>query len=66
VASDSGIYKCSNNTWNRIGNLTDCKCVMSNDDGSTGLGYSKLYAGTAKGLYENSEAVIIKKNPENR
>lgn len=61
VASDSGVYKNSNNTWNKIGNLTSCKSVMSNDDGSTGVGYSKLYAGTANGLYENSEVVLVKK-----
>jgi hypothetical protein len=62
VAADSGVYKNSNGVWNKIDNLTGVNIVIGNDDGSTGVGYTILFAGTTTGLHENLESVIIKKN----
>ncbi len=61
VATDSGIYKDSNGIWKKIDNLTDVNTIISNDDGSTGDGYTILFAGTTTGLYENEDVVLIKK-----
>lgn len=61
AATDDGIYKNSNGIWSKIDNLTNVNTIVGNDDGSTGDGYTTLFAGTTTGLYENDEIVLIKK-----
>lgn len=66
VATDSGVYKKSNNIWDEIDNLANVNSIVSNDDGLTGDGYTILFAGTTTGLYENGEVVLFKKKQKVR